>query len=1139
VVDIDLLIKAKAVLGTAQTEITKFLNGVEKQTEKIGKESEGVGSQIGSFFKGGFMVAAGAVTVFAGVVASATAAIVALGMKGAAIDDTRQAFAGLTRDVGGYDASLRTLRTATDGVVTDTELMMATNKAFSLGLRLNQDEMKLTGETARILADRVGIDTAQAYGVLTQAMATGRDMMLKQVGLNIDAKQSVEDYARALGKEASELNESEQILAKRNAIIAAMRTELETTGRAEIDFADRVDQVKTALQNFNDNIAAAIATSPVVNEMLGSIGDAFMGAFGNNQQQAVQTIIGYVNKFAIFLVDVAKLAVDTGAVLTRVFEGVKTVVYGLATVLGGVFTVIGGAVTGLLKLATYLPQVGDSFKGMADAAYEWTKTTAESTKEAAALTAASARATVQGNAFTAGLNDMSAGLTAMRGRMVEAGKAQVDSGKIADALVGKNRTLAKSHAEVNKTLDDTVKRIRQMTQAADMAAKNGALEAWARANSGALQKLAIDAQVAGRTLEGSLKAALLSNMQAAGSEVAAKEFTRIVKEQQDQVAKSVEAMNEKYVRGLEIRAEALREASDSEHRVALDDLSYKEFLLGQERDAKAAELQSLGQATEENLSAVQQTYARKMFEARVAHDKEVEKMKASQNSFANMVKKWTATIPQLIVQAFTGGGGLSGALKGIGSMMGGDILSNLFTGADGKGGLAAWVTKSLGGKLGKSLGGLVGGLGGPLGSLLGSLVGDLAGKALGKVGGFFKGLFGGDSKETKQIKETSKQLTELYGGIENIRLLSKATGVDMEAAFKGKGKAGLEALTKSAEQFKAKLEELKTKFAEWAGEALEAHVKLPASMTPYLAQLEKLGLLTSKQREELEHWSQDGVVDIEAMKAAADRYGISVAALGPAFQQGVANQNWQQVVDDIKLFESSGVDVTGVLHDMADEISGLVQDSIQFKTTIPENMRPWIEKLIESGELVDENGDKITDINKLSFGDPLIAALDKIINRFDLLLQGLGLIPRAIDNIPRRVDIDINYREGPRPRMDREAEMDGGDEPGPGGEITVPGAAAGGLFSTPTFRVVGEKEPEVVGSPSVIVQAFAEALRQVGGAQQGGGSNTVQFNLTTPLATVDTVRQMFYEEIGPIFLEWLNDNRGGSQTQVKQILGIE
>jgi hypothetical protein len=1122
-VDIDLLIKAKAVLGTAQTEITKFLDGVEKQTEEIGKSSDSTGQRIGNGFKAGFSIAAGAVTAFAGVVASATAAVVALGMRGSGLDDTRGAFGQLTQDVGGYEKSLQTLRKATDGVVTDTRLMEDTNKAFSLGLRLNQEQMQLTGETARILADRVGVDTADAYSTLTQVMATGKDMMLKQVGLNIDAKKATEDYARALGKEASELSETEQIAAKKNAVLAAMRVELEATGRASVDFADRIDQIKVGMQNFNDNLAVAIATSPVVNEAMGFIGDAIMGAFGDNQQAAVQTLTGYVNSFAIFLVDVASVAVSSAKYIVFAWQGLKMLFSGLMTVIFALAEGVNKSFAAILEGAAKIPGVGKYYQQAAADAREMALQTEGMRKSFQEQTSeALDNAGRQGAAFDS-VNDK---LGQLRGRMVEASKTQASAGEVAAAFAARQKGAAAATGELDKFTEAVTKKIREMSGAADVAAKNGALELWARSNSSALMKLATDAAAAGQALKGNLFEAWQKAVTGGANDQIAKMAADILKKQVEDQDKAIAQMNEKFVGGLKIRQEALAEADDLTRKRTLSAYDYQVSVIEMEKDAKIQELKDLGQATDENLSAVEAAYKEKMAAASSAHAAELAKMKAATNSWGNLTQKWLADIPGMLKSAFAGGGGFGGAVKGMLSGIGGDIGTKLF---DGPNGLGQKVAKGLLGKVGGNVAGKIGGMVGMLGGPIGSILGSFAAKGLGKL---FGGIFGGSKERkenaaaTQQVKDMSAELLKTYGSMENLRALGKATGIDIAAGFGHQGKKGLEEFTKSVEQFKKKVEELKPAFNEWGADATAIHAKLPATLTPYLKQLEQMGLLTAEHRSELEKWSQDGVVDVEAMKAAADRYGISVAALGPAFQQGVANQNWQQIIDDLQTLQQGGADTNAVLAGMSDEISKLVQDSMQFGTTIPENMRPWIEQLAASGQLLDANGNKITDISKLSFGDSIISSLDKIIDRFDLLLQGLGLIPKAIDQIPDSVNIDVNYRENgfPGPRSES-----------PEGPVDVPGAAAGGLFSQPTFRVVGESRPEIVGAPNVIVDALAQAMQKVGG-MQGGGGNTVQFNVTTPIGTIDTIRQMVYNELGPLFLEWLE--RGGAPlTRIRDITG--
>jgi hypothetical protein len=100
------------------------------------------------------------------------------------------------------------------------------------------------------------------------------------------------------------------------------------------------------------------------------------------------------------------------------------------------------------------------------------------------------------------------------------------------------------------------------------------------------------------------------------------------------------------------------------------------------------------------------------------------------------------------------------------------------------------------------------------------------------------------------------------------------------------------------------------------------------------------------------------------------------------------------------------------------------------------------------------------------------------------------------------------------------------------------GAAGGGIYSKPAMRVIAERSPEIVGDSNTIVSALAAAMQRVGFGGKAGSGGGVVFNLTTPIATVDTVRQMVYSEIGPIFLDWLEGNKNGGRTRMQLALGI-
>jgi hypothetical protein len=118
-------------------------------------------------------------------------------------------------------------------------------------------------------------------------------------------------------------------------------------------------------------------------------------------------------------------------------------------------------------------------------------------------------------------------------------------------------------------------------------------------------------------------------------------------------------------------------------------------------------------------------------------------------------------IPQLVQSAFTGGGGLGGAIQGIGSLIGSTI---------GKG-------------IGASFKAL-GALGGPLGEAIGSLVGPLI-SSLGKLLGIgpteYEKRMRAAAAETKNLQQ---QLVSAHGSMQQLIIDADLVGINIKEAFK-------------------------------------------------------------------------------------------------------------------------------------------------------------------------------------------------------------------------------------------------------------------------------------------------------------------------------------------------------------------
>ena len=254
-------------------------------------------------------------------------------------------------------------------------------------------------------------------------------------------------------------------------------------------------------------------------------------------------------------------------------------------------------------------------------------------------------------------------------------------------------------------------------------------------------------------------------------------------------------------------------------------------------------------------------------------------------------------------------------------------------------------------------------------------------------------------------------------------------------------------------------------FAELANDLIQAGYEIPAAFRPVLQQLIDLGVLSRENVALFADLTDEHAVNWKKMEEAGRRYGDWMQTeLGPAFQQAKNTDFAKQIINDFDLLVRGGASVGSVLFGMKEEIVKLIQDSIKFGTTIPENMRPWIQELERAGLLIDENGEHLFDLGALKFAAPIeteferiTKAIEKLITTLDLLAVAIRTIPQPAVTVPSGTNVTL-----------------------PTGD-PVP-YASGGLVTRPTYALLGERGPEAViplgryGNPRAVPVPNLDAL---------------------------------------------------------------
>jgi hypothetical protein len=145
---------------------------------------------------------------------------------------------------------------------------------------------------------------------------------------------------------------------------------------------------------------------------------------------------------------------------------------------------------------------------------------------------------------------------------------------------------------------------------------------------------------------------------------------------------------------------------------------------------------------------------------------------------------------------------------------------------------------------------------------------------------------------------------------------------------------------------------------------------------------------------------------LDKVKEAAERYGITIEMLGPAMQRQELDTQAQQLFHDYEILHKAGIEQIAITDRMGDAVSIYVQDAKRMGQEVPIAMKPMLEQFAKSGDLLDENGDAITNLEDsgisfaMTMSDGFKAMIEEVKKLTDAIARGLGL---AIEEIPQPV----------------------------------------------------------------------------------------------------------------------------------------
>jgi hypothetical protein len=229
------------------------------------------------------------------------------------------------------------------------------------------------------------------------------------------------------------------------------------------------------------------------------------------------------------------------------------------------------------------------------------------------------------------------------------------------------------------------------------------------------------------------------------------------------------------------------------------------------------------------------------------------------------------------------------------------------------------------------------------------------------------------------------------------------------------------------------------------------------------------------------------------------KYGFTIDQLGPALQRQELDKQFATLFQDYNVLHAAGIDQVAITQQMSDSVSKYVQQSIAMGLEIPAAMRPMLENFAKNGDLIDANGNQITDLAGagITFAETMTQSVDRVVKSVQMLVDAITRqLNPAIQNIP-----DGSFT------VHGQVVVDGGGLNVPDIPDPLPQAVGGSYFVTkPTLFLAGEAGPEYAD--------FSGANKSRGSGGDGSfGGGEVEHKLDQLLAAFRGMPQLLAIQI--------------------------
>lgn len=276
-------------------------------------------------------------------------------------------------------------------------------------------------------------------------------------------------------------------------------------------------------------------------------------------------------------------------------------------------------------------------------------------------------------------------------------------------------------------------------------------------------------------------------------------------------------------------------------------------------------------------------------------------------------------------------------------------------------------------------------------------------------------------RDVNKVKKTIEDIQDAFAELDHDIQQYNLTWMDLIDAQDEASASGLELaetynrLVSAGYEVSRVQEQMNDDISEYIINAVDAGVKIPAAMRPIIEEMIRAGQLTNEAAKAILGLRDKSVPSLDEIRDAAGRYGIELDKLGPKVKQLEIDELADQYVADWKILTAATDDWGVIIDKMGPKVQSLITDAIKYGLELPAAMQPMIQAMIDAGELVDNNGDKLTDLSQLNFAKPLTEMVEALIAKLDELVEaiiGPSGVGGAFDRLSRKEvsEIVIPYR---------------------------------------------------------------------------------------------------------------------------------